>query len=177
MLDNGSSRFHDVATTKCDRLDHRGLRQVHCHGTIAPDGSKRAWVKHSGSGGTATVTGTHGRDRVLAQTAAPGRGAGTHPVDRELDAAKASSYCRTSSSTLNLNAGWRTTPESSCKAPRDYWWGIVIVGGGLAASRTAEQRRAEYAGPITIVGDEDHLPYDRPPLRRRCCAPETDGSR
>ena len=37
--------------------------------------------------------------------------------------------------------------------------GIVIVGGGLAATRTAEQlRRSEYTGPITIVGDEDHLP-------------------
>jgi NADPH-dependent 2,4-dienoyl-CoA reductase/sulfur reductase-like enzyme len=43
--------------------------------------------------------------------------------------------------------------------------GIVIVGGGLAASRTAEQlRRAEYSGPITIVSDEVHLPYHRPPL-------------
>lgn len=32
--------------------------------------------------------------------------------------------------------------------------GILIVGGGLAAARAAEQlRRAEYAGPITIVSD------------------------
>lgn len=45
--------------------------------------------------------------------------------------------------------------------------GIVIVGGGLAAARTAEQlRRAEYAGSITIVSDETHLPYDRPPLSK-----------
>jgi NADPH-dependent 2,4-dienoyl-CoA reductase/sulfur reductase-like enzyme len=45
--------------------------------------------------------------------------------------------------------------------------GIVIVGGGLAAARTAEQlRRAEYPGPITIVSDERHLPYDRPPLSK-----------
>ncbi|OBF26830.1 FAD-dependent oxidoreductase [Mycobacterium sp. ACS4331] len=44
---------------------------------------------------------------------------------------------------------------------------IVIVGGGLAASRTAEQlRRAEFAGEITIVSDEVHLPYDRPPLSK-----------
>jgi len=44
---------------------------------------------------------------------------------------------------------------------------IVIVGGGLAASRTAEQlRRAEYAGDIVIVSDEVHLPYDRPPLSK-----------
>ena len=53
--------------------------------------------------------------------------------------------------------------------------GIVIVGGGLAASRTAEQlRRAEYAGPITIVSDEDHLPYDRPPLSKDVLRGETD---
>jgi len=37
----------------------------------------------------------------------------------------------------------------------------------LAATRTAEQlRRSEYAGPITIVSDEVHLPYDRPPLSK-----------
>ncbi|MBU3706967.1 MAG: FAD-dependent oxidoreductase [Mycobacterium sp.] len=45
--------------------------------------------------------------------------------------------------------------------------GVVIVGGGLAAARVAEQlRKAEYAGPVTIVSDEDHLPYDRPPLSK-----------
>jgi 3-phenylpropionate/trans-cinnamate dioxygenase ferredoxin reductase component len=53
--------------------------------------------------------------------------------------------------------------------------GIVIIGGGLAATRTAEQlRRAEYAGPITIVSDEDHLPYDRPPLSKEVLRAETD---
>ncbi|KGI66989.1 NAD(P)/FAD-dependent oxidoreductase [Mycolicibacterium rufum] len=53
--------------------------------------------------------------------------------------------------------------------------GVVIVGGGLAAARTAEQlRRAEYSGPITIVSDEDHLPYDRPPLSKEVLRAETD---
>ena len=53
--------------------------------------------------------------------------------------------------------------------------GIVIVGGGLAAARTAEQlRRAEYAGPITIVSDEVHLPYDRPPLSKELLRKEVD---
>jgi NADPH-dependent 2,4-dienoyl-CoA reductase/sulfur reductase-like enzyme len=53
--------------------------------------------------------------------------------------------------------------------------GIVIVGGGLAASRTAEQlRRAEYTGPITLISDEDHLPYDRPPLSKDVLRGETD---
>lgn len=53
--------------------------------------------------------------------------------------------------------------------------GIVIVGGGLAAARTAEQlRRAEFAGPITIVSDEVHLPYDRPPLSKEVLRSEVD---
>ena len=53
--------------------------------------------------------------------------------------------------------------------------GIVIVGGGLAAARTAEQlRRAEYEGAITLVSDEDHLPYDRPPLSKDVLRGETD---
>ena len=54
--------------------------------------------------------------------------------------------------------------------------GIVIAGGGLAATRVAEQlRRAEYTGPITIVSDELHLPYDRPPLSKEVLRnPEVD---
>ncbi|OBG60140.1 MULTISPECIES: NAD(P)/FAD-dependent oxidoreductase [unclassified Mycobacterium] len=53
--------------------------------------------------------------------------------------------------------------------------GIVIVGGGLAAARTAEQlRRAEYAGRVTIVSDEVHLPYDRPPLSKEVLRKEVD---
>jgi 3-phenylpropionate/trans-cinnamate dioxygenase ferredoxin reductase subunit len=53
--------------------------------------------------------------------------------------------------------------------------GVVIVGGGLAAARTAEQlRRAEYSGPITIVSDESHLPYDRPPLSKEVLRSEVD---
>lgn len=51
----------------------------------------------------------------------------------------------------------------------------MIVGGGLSAARTAEQlRRSEFAGPITIVSDEDHLPYDRPPLSKEVLRAETD---
>jgi 3-phenylpropionate/trans-cinnamate dioxygenase ferredoxin reductase subunit len=43
--------------------------------------------------------------------------------------------------------------------------GVVIVGGGLAAARTAMALRdLQYAGRITLLSDEVHLPYDRPPL-------------
>ncbi|MCV7409508.1 pyridine nucleotide-disulfide oxidoreductase [Mycobacterium florentinum] len=53
--------------------------------------------------------------------------------------------------------------------------GIVIVGGGLAAARTAEQlRRSDYTGPVTIVSDEVHLPYDRPPLSKEVLRKEVD---
>ena len=53
--------------------------------------------------------------------------------------------------------------------------GIVIVGGGLGAARTAEQlRRSEFSGRITIVSDETHLPYDRPPLSKEVLRNEVD---
>jgi 3-phenylpropionate/trans-cinnamate dioxygenase ferredoxin reductase component len=49
------------------------------------------------------------------------------------------------------------------------------VGGGLAATRVAEQlRRAEYTGPVTIVSDEVHLPYDRPPLSKEVLRAQVD---
>jgi len=52
---------------------------------------------------------------------------------------------------------------------------IVIVGGGLAAARTGEQlRRSEYTGRITIVSDEVHVPYDRPPLSKEVLRKEVD---
>jgi 3-phenylpropionate/trans-cinnamate dioxygenase ferredoxin reductase subunit len=53
--------------------------------------------------------------------------------------------------------------------------GVLIVGGGLAAVRTAEQLRAAgYEGPLTVVGDEDHLPYDRPPLSKEVLSAAKD---
>ena len=44
---------------------------------------------------------------------------------------------------------------------------IVVVGGGLAAAKTAEALRLEgHDGTITLVAAEDHLPYERPPLSK-----------
>lgn len=61
------------------------------------------------------------------------------------------------------------------KRRHDSGNGIVIVGGGLAAARTAEQlRRSEYSGRIVIVSDEAHLPYDRPPLSKEVLRKEVD---
>ncbi len=44
---------------------------------------------------------------------------------------------------------------------------IVVVGGGLAAGKAVEQLRADgYAGGITLVAEEPHQPYERPPLSK-----------
>jgi NADPH-dependent 2,4-dienoyl-CoA reductase/sulfur reductase-like enzyme len=44
---------------------------------------------------------------------------------------------------------------------------IVIVGASLAGLRGAETLRREgFKGSLTIVGDESHEPYDRPPLSK-----------
>lgn len=44
---------------------------------------------------------------------------------------------------------------------------IVIIGGGQAgATAAAELRRRDFAGQITLVGEEPHLPYERPPLSK-----------
>ena len=49
--------------------------------------------------------------------------------------------------------------------------GVVIVGAGLGGLRTAESLRgAGYAGPVTVVGDEEYLPYSRPPLSKEALA-------
>ena len=58
--------------------------------------------------------------------------------------------------------------------------GVVIVGAGLAAQRCCEALRARgYDGPIRVVGDEPHRPYDRPPLSKAVLAgnAEPDTSR
>jgi len=44
---------------------------------------------------------------------------------------------------------------------------IVIIGGGLAAARAAETLRTDgFGGTLTIVTDEPHRPYERPPLSK-----------
>lgn len=44
----------------------------------------------------------------------------------------------------------------------------LIVGASAAGLATAEAlRRKGYTGPLTILGAEPHLPYDRPPLSKQ----------
>ena len=45
---------------------------------------------------------------------------------------------------------------------------VVIVGGGEGGAEVAAcLRKAGYDGPVTIVGEEPQLPYQRPPLSKR----------
>jgi len=44
---------------------------------------------------------------------------------------------------------------------------FVIVGGGLAGAKIAEALRdRDFDGEITVLSEEDHLPYERPPLSK-----------
>ncbi|WP_428424381.1 NAD(P)/FAD-dependent oxidoreductase [Methylibium sp.] len=44
---------------------------------------------------------------------------------------------------------------------------VVIIGAGQAGCEAAiELRRLGFAGQVTVVGDEPHLPYRRPPLSK-----------
>jgi 3-phenylpropionate/trans-cinnamate dioxygenase ferredoxin reductase component len=48
---------------------------------------------------------------------------------------------------------------------------IIIVGAGLAGSRCAQTLRTEgFDGEITLVGEEPHLPYERPALSKEFLA-------
>ncbi len=55
---------------------------------------------------------------------------------------------------------------------------IVVVGASLAGLRAAEEIRHEgHAGPVIIMGDEVHPPYDRPPLSKQVLAGAWDVAR
>ena len=44
---------------------------------------------------------------------------------------------------------------------------VVIVGAGHAGVQTAASLREEgYDGPVILIGDENELPYHKPPLSK-----------
>jgi 3-phenylpropionate/trans-cinnamate dioxygenase ferredoxin reductase component len=44
---------------------------------------------------------------------------------------------------------------------------MVIIGAGMAGARACINLRAnDYQGEIVLIGEEQHLPYDRPPLSK-----------
>jgi 3-phenylpropionate/trans-cinnamate dioxygenase ferredoxin reductase subunit len=53
-----------------------------------------------------------------------------------------------------------------------------VVGASLAGLRAVEELRAQaFEGSITLIGDEPHLPYDRPPLSKQVLAGDWDTER
>jgi NADPH-dependent 2,4-dienoyl-CoA reductase/sulfur reductase-like enzyme len=48
---------------------------------------------------------------------------------------------------------------------------VVVAGASMAGLRAAEQLRAAgWTGHVTVVGDEPHMPYNRPPLSKEVLA-------
>jgi NADPH-dependent 2,4-dienoyl-CoA reductase/sulfur reductase-like enzyme len=55
---------------------------------------------------------------------------------------------------------------------------VVVVGASLAGLRTVEALRREgFEGRIVVLGAEEHLPYDRPPLSKEVLAGKWDAER
>lgn len=49
--------------------------------------------------------------------------------------------------------------------------GFVIIGGGLAAAKAVDALRDNnFDGRIIVFADEEHLPYERPPLSKEFLA-------
>ncbi|WP_427169960.1 FAD-dependent oxidoreductase [Arthrobacter sp. 92] len=60
----------------------------------------------------------------------------------------------------------QATPDSFKESGR-----IVVVGASLTGLRAAERLRKEgFTGSLTLIGDERHEPYDRPPLSKQVVA-------
>ncbi|WP_328444395.1 FAD-dependent oxidoreductase [Streptomyces sp. NBC_00386] len=48
---------------------------------------------------------------------------------------------------------------------------VVVAGASMGGLRAAEQLRAAgWTGEVTVVGDEPHMPYNRPPLSKEVLA-------
>ena len=55
---------------------------------------------------------------------------------------------------------------------------VVIIGGGQAAMQTVDSLRREgFEGSITLVSEEPHLPYQRPPLSKKFLSGELEQAR
>ena len=55
---------------------------------------------------------------------------------------------------------------------------LVIIGGGQAAIQCITSlRKDDYKGSITLIGEENHLPYQRPPLSKGFLSGVTENKR
>jgi NADPH-dependent 2,4-dienoyl-CoA reductase/sulfur reductase-like enzyme len=70
-------------------------------------------------------------------------------------------------------ASGTTAPRHSTGICQARSMHVVIVGAALAGTRTAQALRTKgFEGRITLVGAEEELPYDRPPLSKEYLAAE-----
>src|SRR5215213_10042263 len=79
---------------------------------------------------------------------------------------------------------WATRPGRSGRygivtgVPGSSDAGVVVVGASIAGLRACEALRTDgYAGKVTLIGAEPHLPYDRPPLSKKLLAGEWEPDR
>jgi NADPH-dependent 2,4-dienoyl-CoA reductase/sulfur reductase-like enzyme len=64
------------------------------------------------------------------------------------------------------------------RRPMPRFQRIVIAGASLGGLRVAQAlRRLGHQGEIVAIGDEPHLPYDRPPLSKEVLAGKWDAAR
>ena len=55
---------------------------------------------------------------------------------------------------------------------------LVIVGAGQSAAQCVlTLRKNNFEDPITVIGEEQHLPYQRPPLSKDYLAEEVGSNR
>ncbi|MFG2211866.1 NAD(P)/FAD-dependent oxidoreductase [Streptomyces sp. NPDC048638] len=67
--------------------------------------------------------------------------------------------------------------QSKSSQDPDHTPRVVIAGAGIAGVQTAVAlREAGWRGAITLLGDEPHQPYDRPPLSKALLLGPADGA-
>ena len=55
---------------------------------------------------------------------------------------------------------------------------VIIIGAGQAGAMAAIYlRQKKYSGNIIIIGEEDYLPYQRPPLSKSFLSKKIDRSK